>query len=73
MLTDTSGLDPHMIRNGSHMFINVVSRNLLGIAMSFDDDVATLVLFSGMASPYDNGDGNFWNSFIKFMMILSFN
>ena len=43
MLTDTSSLDPHMIRNGSHMFINVVSRNLLGIAMSFDDEVAISV------------------------------
>ena len=28
-----------MIRNESHMFINGVSGNLLGIAMSFDDEV----------------------------------
>ena len=54
-----------MIRNGSHMFINVVSRNLLGIAMSFDDEVATSDLISGMAMPYDNGDENLLNGFIK--------
>ena len=77
---DMSGLDshmirngPHMIRNGSHMFINGVSRKLLGIAMSVDDEVATSVLISDMATPYDNGDGNLWNIFIKLMMILSFN
>ena len=64
---------PHMIRNGSHMFINGVSRNLLGIAMSVDDEVATSDLISGMAMPYDNGDENLWNGFIKLMMILSFN
>jgi hypothetical protein len=34
-----------MIRNGSHMFINGGSGNLLGIAMSYDDEVATSVLF----------------------------
>ena len=70
---DTSVLDPHMIKNGSHMFINGVSGNLLGIAMSFDDEVATSDLISGMAMPYDNGDENLWNGFIKLMMILSFN
>ena len=62
-----------MIRNGSHMFKNGVSGNLLGIAMSFDEKVATSVLILGMARTYDNGDGNLWNNFIKFMMILSFN
>ena len=62
-----------MIRNGSHMFINGVSGDLLGIAMFFDDEVATSVLISDMATPYDNGDGNLWNIFIKLMMILSFN
>ena len=46
MLTDTSSLDPHMIQNGSHMFINGVSWNWLGIAMAFDDEVATSVLIS---------------------------
>ena len=35
-----------MIRNGSHMFINGGSENLLGIAMSYDDEVVTSVLFS---------------------------
>ena len=54
-----------MIRNGSHMFINGVSGNLLGIAMSFDDEVVTSVLISGMAMPYDNGDENLLNGFIK--------
>ena len=54
---DTSSLDPHMIRNGSHMFKNGVSGNLLGIAMSFDEKVATSVLVLGMAMPYDDGGG----------------
>ena len=62
-----------MIRNGSLMFVNGVSRNLLGIAMSVDDEVTTSILISNMATPYDNGDGNLWNVFIKLMMILSFN
>ena len=53
-----------MIRNGPHLFINGVSRNLLGISMSFDEEVATSVLILGMATLYDNGDGNLWNSFI---------
>jgi len=44
---DTSGLDPHMIKNGSHMFINGVSGDLLGIAMFFDDEVATSVFDFG--------------------------
>ena len=43
MLTDTSSLDLHMIRNGPHMFINGVYGDLLGIAMSFDDEVAISV------------------------------
>ena len=60
-----SGLDPHMIRNRSHMFINGISRNLLGIAMSFADEVATSVQISGMAMPYNNGDENLWNGFLK--------
>ena len=72
VLTVMSGLDPHMIRNGSHMFINGVSRNLLGIAMSVDDEVATSVLISDMATPYDNGDGNLWNVFIKLRIKSTF-
>ena len=47
-----------MIRNGPHLFINGVSWNLLGIAMSFDDEAAVSVLISSMAMSYDNGVGN---------------
>jgi hypothetical protein len=36
-----------MLRNGN-------SGNLQGMAMSYDDEVATLILFSGMAMSYDD-------------------
>ena len=62
-----------MIRNGSHMFINGVSGDLLGITMSFDDEVSTSALISGTTMSYDNGNENLWNGFIKLMMILTFN
>ena len=40
------------------MFRNGNPGNLLGMAMSNDDEVATSILFSGMTMSYDDGDGN---------------